>query len=325
MIENLAHSLLRLSGAGLPTILSGRALKDHIGPALEHALGRRLLVELRNLDEWSPCPGCDQECEARPIRELDGRLVAMCPYDSTSDEILSDDDVRQFQLDVEELCLAIRDDSGLCGDGPTEIADRVWLIGRTSQDETPSRCIFLAFDTSLSPPAATVAVIKRTAGSRGVALLLINDADLEVRLALEDAAILAMPILEMLANDAEISFRLDLGRLGSEPWLPRLMLRRADRSVTLDDNSVCLSPLLFKLMLFLVTEAQAGRPLVENRFIERKVWSTAIDSRQVADAIRRLRNELAPLLGGRERVRRLIQNKPGSYLIDLNTAAIEIV
>ena len=45
------------------------------------------------------------------------------------------------------------------------------------------------------------------------------------------------------------------------------MLRRADRSVTLDDNSVRLSPLLFKLMLFLVTEAQAGRPLVENRFI----------------------------------------------------------
>ena len=246
------------------------------------------------------------------------------PRHSTSDEILSDDDVRQFQLDVEELCLAIRDDSGLCGDGPTEIADRVWLIGRTSQDETPSRCIFLAFDTSLSPPAATVAVIKRTAGSSGVALLLINDADLEVRLALEDAAMLAMPILEMLANDAEISFRLDLGRLGSEPWLPRLMLRRADRSVTLDDNSVRLSPLLFKLMLFLVTEAQAGRPLVENRFIERKVWSTAIDSRQVADAIRRLRNELAPLLGGRERVDATFITSRAAILSTVNTAAIEI-
>jgi hypothetical protein len=325
VIENLAHSLLRLSGAGLPIILSGRTLKDHLGPALERALGRRVLVELPRLDEWSPCAGCDQQCEARPIRELNGRLVAMCPYDSTSDEILSDDDLRQFQLDPEELCLAIREDSGLSGDGPTEIADRIWLIGQTRQDETPSRCLFLAFDTSFSPSTAMVATIQRTAGRRVIALLLIGDPDLAVRLALEDARILAVPALELLADDAITPFRLDFGRLSSGPLRPRLVLRCSDRSVMFGDKSVRLPPQLFKLLLFLVTEAQAGRPLVENQLIERKLWGTAIHSRQPADAIRRLRDELAPVLDGREQVRRLVQNKPGSYLIDLDFAAIEIL
>jgi hypothetical protein len=78
-MENLACRLLRLSSGGLPLVLSGRALKGHLGPDLDRSLYRRLLVELPSLDEWPPCAGCDQGCEARPIRELNGRLVAMCP------------------------------------------------------------------------------------------------------------------------------------------------------------------------------------------------------------------------------------------------------
>lgn len=325
MSETLAHRLLLLSSGGLPLVLSGRALKQYVGRELEHVLHRRVLVELPKLDEWPPCPGCDQGCEGRPIQELNGELVAACPYDSGSDEALSDDDVRQFQLDAQELCLSIREDNRLCGDGPTEIVDGVWLLGQTSQDEAPSRCIFLAFNTSSGSCAAMVAIIKRAADRRSITLLLIGDTGLEVRLALEDARVPPVQALELIAYDATVPFRLDFGRAISRHLRPRLVLRPSDRSATFGDKSARLPPQSFKLLLFMVMEAEAGRPLIDNRRIEDELWGKAIRSRQVADAIRRLRNALAPVLGGRDQAQRLIQNKPGSYLIDMDFTAIEVV
>ena len=192
MIESLARRLLRLSSGGLPLILSGRALQDHLGPELDRALYRRVLVELPSLDEWPPCAGCDQECEARPIRELDGRLIAMCPHNSTSDEVLSDDDVRQFRLEAEELCLALREDSSLDGDGPKELAPGIWLIGQTPSKTRPLASS-LSHSRLASGAATIIAMLKRVAGSRPVSLLLAGQADLELRLALEDAGVAALP------------------------------------------------------------------------------------------------------------------------------------
>jgi hypothetical protein len=323
VIESLARRLLRLSSGGLPLILSGRALKDHLGPGLDRALYRRLLVELPVLDEWPPCTGCDQGCEARPVRELDGRLIAMCPHDSTSDEVLSGDDVRQFRLGAEELCLALREDSSLDGDGPKELAPGIWMIGHTSQEDAPARVIFVAFETDLGA-AATIALLKRVADQRPVSLLLAGHADLHLRLALEDAGVPALPASEPLADDATAPFRLGTAFLTPVKPQPRLILQRSDRSVAFEGTSGILPPQPFKLLRFMLMEAEAGRPLIENRLIEKELWGTTIHSRQVGDAIRRLRDALAPLLGGREQADKLIQNRPGSYFINRDFAAIEI-
>jgi hypothetical protein len=323
-MENLARRLLRLSSGGLPLILSGRALKGPLGPELDRALGRRVLVELPRLDEWQPCAGCDQGCEVRPIRVLDGRLVAMCPHDSTSDEVLSEDDVRQFRLEAEELCLAIREDSGLIGDGPKEIAGGIWLIGQTSQQGAPARVIFVAFETGLGA-AGIIAMLKRAGSPRSVSLFLPGAADLDLRLALKDAEVAPASITELLVQDSRAPFRLDTDLLNSTGSRPRLVLRRSDRSVTFDGTSKVVSPQSFKLLLFTVMEAKAGRPLVENRLIEKKLWGKAIHSQQVSDAVRRLRDALAPVLGGREQADKLIQNQPGSYFLNWDFAVIEII
>jgi hypothetical protein len=322
--ESLARRLLRLSSGGLPRILSGRALKDHVGRELDCALGRRVLVELRRLDEWQPCAGCDQECEARPIRMLDGRLVAMCPHDSTSDEVLSEDHVRQFRLEAEELCLALRQDSRLDGDGPKELAPGIWLLGHTSQQDAPSRIIFVGFEDGMGA-AAIIAMLKRVAGPRPVSLLFTGHADLELRLALEDAGVVALPVAEPLADDPTAPFRLDTGLLSSIRVQPRLVLRRSDCSVAFEGAPVILPPQPFKLLHFMLMEAEAGRPLIDNRLIEKELWGATIHSRQVGDAIRRLRDALAPVLGGREQADRLIQNRPGSYFINRDFAVIEII
>jgi DNA-binding response OmpR family regulator len=323
--ESLARRLLRLSSGGLPLILFGRDLSQHLGPELDRALSRRVLIELPQLDEWPPCARCENGCEARPIRELNGRPVAMCPYDSSSDEALSEDDLRLFELDVEELCLAIREDSRLTGDGPQEIVEGIWLIGRTDGQGLPSRCIILAFNADLDA-AVVIAMLRRVAGARSVSLLLAGDCDLTLRLALEDAGVVPLPILELLAVDDESAlFCLDTGSLISSRPRPRLVLQRSNRSVTFQESSKVLSPQSFKLLLFMMTRTQAGHPLISNASIEDELWGTTIHSRQVGDVVRRLREALSPILGGLEQAKRLIQNHPNSYSIDQEFAVIEII
>jgi hypothetical protein len=321
--KNLPRRLLRLSSGGLPLILCGRTLREHFGPELDRALGRRVLIELPRLEEWPPCPGCDQECDARPIRELEGRLVAMCPHDAASDEVLSREDVRQFLLDAEELCLAIREDSGLGRDGPTMIAPGIWLIGQTGDDHAPPRIVFVGFDFGLGA-AAVIALLKRVAGPRSALLVLTGEGDLELRLALGDAGIDAVCFADVLVEDARAPFHLDLDLLTGVTPRPRLLIRRSDRSASFDATSAILPPQPFQLLLFMLTEAQVGRPLIDNRAIERELWGTVIHARQVSDPIRRLREALAPVVGGLDRAQELIQNRPGSYLVNKDFALFEI-
>jgi hypothetical protein len=322
--ESLPRRLLRLSSSGLPLILSGRALQDHVGPEVDRALYRRVLVELPALDEWPPCGGCDRACEARPIREQDGRLIAMCPHDATADEVLSADDVRQFRLEAEELCLALREDSSLGGDGPKEVAPGIWLVGQMQQRDAHSRVVLVAFEVGAGA-TSTIATLKRVAGSRPVSFLLAGESDLEFRLALEDAGVAALPASEPLIGDTAAPFRLDTGLLASTERQPRLILRRSDRSAAFEGASGILPPQPFKLLHFMLMETEAGRPLIDNRLIERELWGTAIHGRQVSDAIRRLRDALTPVLGGRDQADRLIQNQPGSYLINREFVVIEII
>lgn len=324
MNGSLTHRLLRLSSAGLPLVVPGRALKQHVGQELDRALRRRVLVELPRLDVWPPCTDCDQECEGRLIQERDHGLVAACPYDSSSDEKLSEDDVRQFELDADELCLAVRQDSGLGGNGPSEIADGIWLIGQTGEEKPTSRCIFLAFQTASVSAVAIVAILKRVAGSKPVTLLFAGDAHLDLRLALEDAGIAVAPIISLLIR-SDVPFRLDPVRLASAHPRPRLTLRRSDRSVSFGEATITLSRQNFKLLVFLVTKSQEGRRLVDNRDIEEELWGTAAHGRQVADAVRRLRNALAPVLGGREKAEQFIQNSPGTYAINEDFAVLEVI
>jgi DNA-binding response OmpR family regulator len=198
------------------------------------------------------------------------------------------------------------------------------LIGQTTQQDAPPRVVFVAFEIGLGAPTI-VAMLRRVVGPTPISLLLAGQSDLEFRLALEDAGVVALPVSEPLMDDSTAPFRLDPHLLTSTRSRPRLVLRQSRRSVTFDGRSKVLSPQPFKLLLFMLTEAQEGRPLIDNRSIEDELWGTAIHARQVGDAIRRLRDALAPVLGGRGEANELIQNRPGSYFINQDFALIEIV
>ena len=120
-------------------------LKTWLGKPLDRLLARRVLVEFEPVGEWPPCPDCDQGCDSRPILHGGERLIAACPYDGRRDEILATDDVRAFSIDVENLCRAIREDTGLIGDDSAEIAGGAWLLGELSRNGQTPLTVVLAF------------------------------------------------------------------------------------------------------------------------------------------------------------------------------------
>jgi hypothetical protein len=114
-------------------------------------------------------------------------------------------------------------------------------------------------------------VLRRVAGPKSTSLLLAGRTDLELRLALEDAGVAPVSIAELLVDDSMAPFRLDTGLLTSTKPQSRLVLRRSDRSVAFAGKSGILPPQPFKLLRFMLMEAEAERPLIDNRLIEKEL------------------------------------------------------
>ena len=154
MTDTLTALLLQLSEGGRPALLWGRQAKPHFGPAFDRLLAAGVLVECPPIEEWSPCPDCDCGFGIRPIQRIDGRIVAACPVDATSDTELQEDDLREFRIDPERLVQMIAGASGFAE--PVEpLAPDLWRIGRLA-----------------SGRSVVVAVTARVLDQPGIVLLL---------------------------------------------------------------------------------------------------------------------------------------------------------
>src|SRR3954452_23175517 len=111
--ETLPKLLLRLIEAGASAELSGRQARRFFGPEFERLLARRVLVEQRPLETWSPCSVCTCAVEGRPIQTVEGRLVAACPLDAAEDVLLDEEDVRVFVIDRANIVQEIARASGV--------------------------------------------------------------------------------------------------------------------------------------------------------------------------------------------------------------------
>ena len=102
--------------------------------------------------------------QPRILRDAD-RLIAACPYDSRRDETLTTDDVRVFGINAENLCRAIREDTGLIGDDVAEIADSVWLLGELPRNGQTPRLVVWLFGCRIAMPPTCYFGSRRSFGS----------------------------------------------------------------------------------------------------------------------------------------------------------------
>lgn len=138
MNDTLTALLLQLSEGGSPALLWGRQAKPHFGPAFDRFLTAGVLVEHPSIEEWSPCPDCDCGFDTRLIQRIDGKVVAACPVDATSDTELQEDDLREFRIDPERREIDRLDQDALepKTDGPRlsiQVAAQAVLIDGTPQ------------------------------------------------------------------------------------------------------------------------------------------------------------------------------------------------
>lgn len=282
MSDSLPALLLRLSEAGEPAILWGRAAAPHFGTAFERLLAQRVLIEEPEADTWAPCRACECDQPYRQIQEIDGRAVAVCPLDRAADTVLGEHDRKSFRIDMAALARLLATTSGL-GE-PDEIIPELWLLGRLAD----GRAVFLALSVPAALQPALTDAMRRAA--RGAPMTLLVPARLsgqDVR-RLEDGGVQIVPTSQAL--DGAVPFRLAISRPMGEP---RLTMDKGRLVVGMGDMEVPFPQRPFDLLWILANAVVSGGGILERRAIERALWpNSVVSTTAVHDAIRDLRGQL---------------------------------
>ena len=327
MSVDLPLLLLQHSDGG-PGVVLGRTLRPWLGRPLDRLLARRVLVELEPVGEWTPCTDCDRGCDSRVILRNVDCLIAACPHDSRSDEILGPDDLRAFSIDVENLGRAIREDTGLIGDDAAEIADGVWLLGALPRNGQTPLSIVLALRLQDRDAADLLFRIKTQLRRDGVVVTTTAPSAV-IRQQFLTADIPLVSVADALAEtDPQRPFSLDPRHLAVPAGLRgvRLIIRTRERTVVFDGQPLHLAPQPFDLLVLLARRGLTDRTPMQRRDIEDALFGTATHGHDVSDIVRRLRESFGPFIGGIAQAKRLIENKPRlGYLLNLRRSEIDLV
>jgi hypothetical protein len=306
----LAKLLLRLSEAEHP-VLWGRVAAPHFGREFDRLLGQGVLVEERPAETWEVCGACECGLDTRPIREIGGRNVAVCPLDRRADVHLSDDDIRSFHVDPTLLAGLIGTASGL-GSTPEIVLPGVWRLGTLSG----TQAIFLALSVSAATQPALMGMLIKAARGAASTLLAPTGMPAESRRLLDDAGIHVVAVLDAVGDDSGAPFALRPGVL--VPTIaPKLLLDRARLAVSLLGIEGTLAKQSFDLLWIL---AEAGGAVVEHRTILARLWSQPRAKAAVNDAVRDLREGLVKIA---PRGESLVETKMGQgYRLALDPGEI---
>lgn len=204
-------------------------------------------IHERLADSWSVCSHCECGLDARPIRELDGRLVACCPHDAAEDVVLDEQDLKRFGIDSDRLAAKIAASGGLVG-APAPIADGLWSLGATPGGVAVVLC---SDPDRLEAPGTILAIRAAIGGSPGMLVAAVLGPTAKIRLC--EAGLAAAQVDDALMADGIGTDRLALERLadsgptGSSDVASgiassaRLQISRARRILRLDGQDIVLS------------------------------------------------------------------------------------
>lgn len=316
--ESLPTLLLRLSEAGEKPILWGNQARPHFGRDFDRLLRTRILIEDAPANAWPPCNACECGLDARPIEEIDGHLVAVCPDNPRDDVRLTPDDVRSFRIDVAALVHLIAQTSGLT-DGPTTIADSVWNLGYTPS----GRAAVLVLNWHALFVQSFFVTLRASVRASPITTILPERTDLRALQLLTEAGVHATKLQDAFSSVR--LFTVDTSKL--EPTAiaePSLVVQRAAKAIVLFGRRLALPDRSFRLMDLFARSAAAGARVVNRLEIEQELWGNRpVDKRSAADAVRDLREQIAGALPPSLRPATFIANRSGQgYVLELHGAMI---
>lgn len=322
MTENLAHLLLRRSEAGEPALLWGREAKPFYGPAFDRLIARGVLVACAPAREWRVCDDCRCGQDWRPIEQINGQLLAICPLDRRSDLALEPEDLESYEIDAAALVREMTSNSGLM-DEPACLMPGLWMLAALSGG--PVLCIALSRMATEQPGL----IHSLKAVTRSGAISLLTPAMTKVRAAdFQNAGIDVLATIDALADsNGETSLALNLAKVVPATTVASaLILVRPRLTATLRGFEIQLPPRAFELFWLLAETVAHGGGIVTRRQIEQRLWgSQNVAKTAAADAIRDLREQLAALPKDTTSAE-LIETRHGKgYLLVLTADAVQLV
>lgn len=322
MTEILAQLLLRLSENRGDPILWGRAARSHFGRVFDQLLRARVLIERPPADSWSVCSTCECGLDARPIDRHGDQIIAVCPVDQKADAKLSTDDLRSFMVDAAALVAMIARASGFTGT-PVQLMDGVWDAGRTAV----GRGVVLVLDPHAASDPNFVVVVRSLVRANGVTVMMPASIDRTVARRFEDAGFHAAVTADAIGGAGHSTpFALDTAQLAPQINIePDLVVHLAAQRITLFGKQTVLPERPFRLLALLARAADDRGRVVPRREIESALWSTVVDPRLVADAVRDLREHIEPFLPPHLAADMFIANRPRKgYLLSLRADQVRI-
>jgi hypothetical protein len=314
MTDTLTARLLQLS-EGSSRLLWGRVAKRYFGPAFDRLLAEGVLVERPPAEEWSTCLDCDCGFDARPIQRIGGRIIATCPFDSSADTELEEDDLRDFSIDPERLVYVIAEASGF--EEPIEpLAPDLWRLGRLAS----GRSIAVGITAGVLDQPGIVLLLKAAAGGAPITFLA-PDPGPAVRLRFLEAGLDLVELRSTLRPTEGTVDRLDPVMLEPKADGRQLSIQVAAQAVLIDGTPQRVPAQPFKLLALLAQEVLDGAGPVRNRAIED---ATGRDAR---DLVRELRDALSAGRPNGSELREWIEARRslGAFELVLDPEEIEIV
>ena len=321
MNESLGKLLLQQIEADTP-ILWGSQAKPHFGPEFDRLLTTRLIVEQAPATVWHPCGDCECGAHGRSVEEIDGTLVAVCPVDPASAARLNPEDMRTFTINPTLLIGEMTRNSDLEGE-PTRIFDRVWFLGRARQGPP----VVLVFSQAAAADPNLVPVLRSSMEQNAIVLLPDSARNGEERGRLRNAGFQTVLISDTIRSRSGSEAGFDLSDIepdGQEE--PHLWITKSGSAVELYGTRIQLPPRPHNLICLLAEAALSGVPIVTRRDIEKALWGKkSVDTRHTADAVRDLREKLAPALPAGMSVAELVQNRPQQgYMLTIDWRRIRL-
>jgi hypothetical protein len=272
--------LLQQSELGKIASLWGRPASRHFGKSFDRLLAKGILTEQVPAEYWGTCRCRTCDYDHRLIREINGRLLAICPWDHNADDELEPVDLRSFSINRSRLVDLIRVASGL-GPATSEVMPGLWRIGETKGH----RVVLIALDRAALAQPGLITVIKAGERVRDVTLLCPELPTPEAQ-AFRDAGITPVVLAKALRMDDAGWPVLDMAMLEPELYRARIIVRGSAELLSIDGLELRLSRQMNKLFTALAEAVARPDPFLSPYVIE------DLMGREGRDVIRELRASL---------------------------------
>ncbi len=270
---DLLRLLLRRSDRHPVGTLDGIDLEGQAPEAIDRLFEAGILVEHAPLDV----------IDDRPVQRAGATAFALCPAGERLPEELDPRTLRRFEIDLNRLCVAIRQANGLSGAPVERLSHRLFHLGEFSGGGL-RRAVFLVRLLRDDNVVDTILTLRGRVGRDDIIMVTptVSILTLETsrRIALEGVALVAMT--ESLRPEDRELFALTLPvaspAQGRNPTQARLIVDTGGGTARFDGREAVLARREFDMLVVLANEAATG-----GGFVERDILYSAMQGEKHPD------------------------------------------